>query len=141
MTQSGAAELSGHASPTPPGATVVLHRQSLLALHVSFVPQSVPASPQRQPVPAMQSGVVPVHASPVGAVVPLQLQSPPAPVQVSLGPQSDAWHRQPVPVTQSGATELFTQASPMRLDVPLQSQFIEPLQLSFVPQSDAVSPQ
>jgi hypothetical protein len=73
--------------------------------------------------------------------VPLQLQSPPGPVHVSLGPQAEAWHRQPVPATQSGAAELFTQASPVGFDAPLQSQFMEPLHVSLVPQIEPVSPQ
>jgi hypothetical protein len=143
-TQSGAIDAFGHASPVPPGATVRLHTQSPLPLHVSLVPQVDDESPQRQPIPAKQSGEAPMHASPVGWVKPLQLQSPPGPVHVSFVPHRAAWQRQPTPVTQSGAVVLlFGHASPVPpgATVALHKQSPLPLQVSFVPQTVDESPQ
>jgi hypothetical protein len=81
-----------------------------------------------------------VQASPLGAVVPLQLQSPPGPVHVSLGPQTDVSQRHPEAATQSGAAAV-EQASPVLAVVELHWQSLEPLQVSIGPHVVDASPQ
>jgi hypothetical protein len=73
--------------------------QSLDPLQVSPDPHC--ESPHRHP-DAVQSGVVPVHASPVGALAPAQLHSLDM-SHVSPGPHCESPQRQPTPAKQSGA--------------------------------------
>ena len=83
----------GHTSPL--GTQVDPQQQSLTVaegVQTSPVPQVVDMSPQRQPL-VVQSGVMPVHASPLETGGEGAHSQSPLPLQTSNAPQVDEPHR------------------------------------------------